>query len=74
MCVAMPGTVTSIGTSVPGAVMGLVEFGDRTLEVNLVMLPDVEIGDHILVHSGFAIRTVAEPYRGLHPDSERHVS
>ena len=74
MCVAMPGTVMSIGTSVPGAVMGLVEFGDRTLEVNLIMLPDVEIGDHILVHSGFAIRAVREPYRGLHTDPEQHVS
>ena len=74
MCVAMPGTVMSIGTPVPGAVMGLVKFGDRTLEINLIMLPNVEIGDHILVHSGFAIRTVREPVHGLHTDSEHSAS
>jgi hydrogenase maturation factor len=28
------------------------------LEINLVMLPDVEVGDHVLVHSGYAVRTV----------------
>lgn len=69
MCVAMPGKIMSIGASVPGAVMGLVDFGDRTLEINLIMLPDVKIGDHILVHSGFAIRMVREPFHGLHTDS-----
>jgi hydrogenase maturation factor len=52
--------------------MGLVEFGDRTLEINLVMLPDVEIGDHILVHSGYAIRTVAES--ALFPEADSRAS
>jgi hydrogenase maturation factor len=43
----------------PGAVMGQVEFGDRTLEINLIMVLDIEVGDHVLVHSGYAIRTVS---------------
>ena len=60
MCVAVPGRVASIGLPMPGAVMGRVEFVDRTLEVNLIMLPDVEVGDHVLVHSGYAIRVVAD--------------
>jgi len=42
----------------PGAVWGEVAFGDRVLEVNLVMIPGIEIGDHVLVHSGYAVRTV----------------
>ena len=58
MCVAVAGRVISIGSPRPGAVMGWVELGDRTLEINLIMLPDVEIGDHVLVHSGYAIRVV----------------
>jgi hydrogenase maturation factor len=68
----MPGRVTSIDPPIPGATMGLVEFGDRTLKINLVMLPDVEIGDHILVHSGYAIRTVAEP--ALFPEVDSRTS
>lgn len=59
MCVAIPGEVKSIGSPTPGAVMGEVEFGDRTLEINLFMLPRVAVGDHILVHSGYGIRIVA---------------
>jgi hydrogenase maturation factor len=54
----MPGRVISIGEPMPGAVWGEVTFEDRVLEINLVMLPDVEVGDHVLVHSGYAVRTV----------------
>jgi hydrogenase expression/formation protein HypC len=59
MCIAIPGKIVSIDTPSTGAVWSRVEFGDRVLTVNLVMLPDLEIGDHVLVHSGYAIRTVA---------------
>lgn len=59
MCVAVPGRVASISPPTPGAVMGRVDFGDRSLDINLVMLPDVGIGDYVLVHSGYAIRTVS---------------
>jgi len=58
MCVAMPGKVISIDAPSTGAVWSEVEFGDRVLKVNLVMLPNVDIGDHVLVHSGYAIRRV----------------
>lgn len=60
MCVAVPGRVVSIGSPMPGAVMGCVAFGDRTLEINLIMVPDLEVGDHVLVHSGYAIRVVSD--------------
>lgn len=59
MCVAMPGRVISIETPSTGAIWSQVDFGDRVLKINLVMLPDVGIGDHVLVHSGYAIRTVS---------------
>lgn len=59
MCVAMPGRVISVEAPSTGAIWSEVEFGDRILKVNLVMLPDTEIGDHVLVHSGYAIRKVS---------------
>lgn len=72
MCVAMPGRVTSIGHATPGSVPGRVEFGDRTLDINLVMLPDVQIGDHVLCHSGYGVRVVSgetaeQATQGAHP-------
>lgn len=59
MCIAIPGRVTSIGESTIAEVPGEVAFGDRTATVNLVMLPDVAIGDYVIVHSGYAIRVVS---------------
>jgi hydrogenase assembly chaperone HypC/HupF len=59
MCVAVAGRIISIGAPSTGAIWSQVEFGDRVLKINLVMLPDVGIGDHVLVHSGYAIRTVS---------------
>ena len=59
MCVAVPGRIISIEAPSTGAIWSQVQFGDRVLRINLVMLPDVGIGDHVLVHSGYAIRTVS---------------
>ena len=59
MCVAVPGRIISIEAPSTGAIWSQVEFGDRVLRINLVMLPDVGIGDHVLVHSGYAIRSVS---------------
>jgi hydrogenase assembly chaperone HypC/HupF len=59
MCVAMPGKVISVEAPSAGAIWSQVEFGDRVLKINLVMLPGTKIGDHILVHSGYAIRTAS---------------
>jgi len=40
--------------------MGRVHYatGD-TRSVELAMVPDAEVGDHVIVHSGFAIRRVS---------------
>jgi hydrogenase maturation factor len=40
-------------------VAGQVAFPDRNLSVNLVMVPDAQVGDHVVVHSGYAIRIVS---------------
>jgi len=60
MCIAVPGRVTAIGEPSPAMVPGEVTFPDRDLTVNLLMVPDVAVGDHVVVHSGYAIRIVSE--------------
>lgn len=59
MCIAVPGRIVSIGESSAAMVPGDVVFPDRDLTVNLVMVPDARVGDHVVVHSGYAIRIVS---------------
>jgi hydrogenase expression/formation protein HypC len=61
MCVAIPGRVVSIPDSAGPSRPALAVFGDNEpREVDLAMLPDVEVGDYVIVHSGFAISRVSE--------------
>lgn len=39
---------------------GRVSFGGIIKEVNLSLVPEVAIGDYLLVHAGFAISTIDE--------------
>lgn len=60
MCVSVPGRVVSVH-EIEGAPAALVDFGGKQRSVNLMFLPDVVAGDHVLTHSGFAVR-LAEPF------------
>jgi hydrogenase expression/formation protein HypC len=61
MCVAVPGRVVSLSEGRSPSRPALVEFGSGDIrEVDLAMLPDAGIGDYVITHSGFAIRTVSE--------------
>lgn len=74
MCVAVPGRIVSIGEASTALIPAEVAFPDRTSSVNLVMLPEAAIGDHIIVHSGYAIRlTNAPPEHGTptEPEAQR---
>ena len=55
MCVAVPMKVQSIAED-----MCVAEMGGVSREVSLIMLPDVHIGDYIIVHAGFAIEKLNE--------------
>jgi hydrogenase expression/formation protein HypC len=60
MCLAVPAKVLSVEEEPSGLAMGTVSFGGITKDVCLACVPDVEIGDHVLVHAGFAISKVDE--------------
>jgi len=59
MCLAIPGKVLSIDTSVQ-PVMGVVSFGGIEKQVCLELLPEAAPGDYVIVHVGFAISRMDE--------------
>jgi hydrogenase expression/formation protein HypC len=59
MCLAIPGKVLEINTSVQPT-MGKVSFGGIKKEVCLELVPDVKVGEYVIVHVGFAISKMDE--------------
>ncbi len=60
MCLAVPGKVVSIDESNPELKMAKVNFSGVSKEVCVQWLPDVKIGDYVLVHVGFALNKIDE--------------
>ena len=60
MCFGIPGQVTSIEESPVEMTMGTVSFGGITKTVCLAYVPEVKVGDFVLVHVGFAISKIDE--------------
>jgi hydrogenase expression/formation protein HypC len=60
MCLGVPGLVMQIQENDQGMTMGTVSFGGIAKEVCLAYLPDVQVGDYVIVHVGFAISRVSE--------------
>jgi hydrogenase assembly chaperone HypC/HupF len=59
MCLAIPGKVMEIDKS--GELrMGTVSFGGIQKQVCLEWLPDVNVGEYVVVHVGFAISKMDE--------------
>jgi hydrogenase expression/formation protein HypC len=59
MCLAIPGKVLSCDRDT-SPVMGEVSFGGIRKKVCLEWVPEVRVGDYVIVHVGFAISTVDE--------------
>ena len=57
MCLAIPGKVVEFHEN-DGIRMSKVDFGGVTREACLEYLPEVELGEYVLVHAGFAISKV----------------
>jgi hydrogenase expression/formation protein HypC len=59
MCLAIPGKVVEIDANV-SPIMGKVNFGGIKKEVCLELVPEVKIGEYVIVHVGFAISAMDE--------------
>ncbi len=55
MCLAIPMRLTE-----RDEMSGVVELDGIRREISLMLLPEAEIGQHVLVHAGYAIGTVNE--------------
>ncbi|MDB5171754.1 MAG: hydrogenase assembly chaperone HypC/HupF [Phycisphaerales bacterium] len=63
MCLGIPGRV--IGTfRQHDVLMGKVDFGGVSKQVCLDHVPDVQIGQYVLVHVGFALSKIDEDEAG----------
>jgi len=59
MCLGIPGKVIEIH-EVAGLQMGRVDFGGVRKEACLAYVPEVQLGDYVIIHVGFAISRVDE--------------
>lgn len=55
MCLAIPARIIN-----KIDLLATVEISGITRDVSLMLLPDADIGDYVLVHAGFAIQLVDE--------------
>ena len=60
MCLAIPGKVVSISGDDPLTRMGKINFSGIVKEASLAYVPEVVIGDYVIVHVGFALSIVDE--------------
>ena len=54
MCLAVPGQIVSKTGG-----MGEIDIRGNRLRAGLLLVPDAEVGDWVLVHAGFAITKVS---------------
>ena len=60
MCLGVPGKVLSIEQHPLGMTMGKVSFGGVAKEICLAYVPEVQVGDYVIVHAGFALNRLDE--------------
>lgn len=60
MCLAIPGKLETITGDDPITRMGRVNFGGVVKEISLAYLPEVQAGEYVIVHAGFALSKVDE--------------
>ena len=60
MCLAIPGKVVSISGDDPLTRLGKINFSGVIKEASLAYVPEVAIGDYVIVHVGFALSRVDE--------------
>ncbi len=60
MCLAIPGKVVSISGDDPITRMGKIDFAGVIKQASLAYVPEVVVGDYVIVHVGFALSKVDE--------------
>ena len=55
MCLAIPGKLVE-----KDGVKGTVDLGGLNKEVDLTFVPDVEIGEWLIIHTGFGLEIISE--------------
>ena len=60
MCLGVPGQVVEVLHNEIGMPMGKVDFSGVVKEVCLAYMPEVEVGEYVVVHVGFAISLIDE--------------
>ena len=64
MCVAVPGQITWIGEQTPTTIPARLESVAGPSEIDLVMVPQAQVGDYVIAHSGYAIRLLGPEQAG----------
>lgn len=54
MCLAVPGQIVDIET-IDGKIMANVDFAGEMRRVCLNYLPELAVGDYVIVHAGYAL-------------------
>jgi len=61
MCLAIPGKILNMETGIDTVFqIGKVSFGGVTKKINLSLVPEAKVGDHVLVHVGVAVSVIDE--------------
>jgi hydrogenase expression/formation protein HypC len=60
MCLAIPGKILSISGDDPLTRMGKIDFSGVVKQASLAYVPEVVVGDYVIVHVGFALSKVDE--------------
>ena len=60
MCLAIPGKVISIRGDDPLTRLGRIDFSGVVKEASLAYVPEVKVGDYVIVHVGFALSRLDE--------------
>lgn len=55
MCLGIPGLIVRRWEEPDGAILAEADFAGELRTVRLNYLPDLQVGDHTIVHAGFAL-------------------
>ncbi len=55
MCLAVPGKILARQD-----MLATIEVGGVTRNVSVMLLPDAQVGDFVLMHAGFAVQVIDE--------------